>query len=95
MTSARAQAYGRVMKVIDDVGPAKLLPAEVELLRQVSDTLLFADDPTAEAPSLALLELAGLIAHLEHSGRWTAEAANRLRDDVSACGPPAALRHAA
>src|SRR4051794_24277294 len=34
MTSDRSKAYGRVMRTLADIGPAKLQPAEDEIVRE-------------------------------------------------------------
>src|SRR5215217_4894218 len=51
MTSDRTQAYGRVVKTLDDLGPTKLQPAELDRVREAADTLIFASgiDETREA----------------------------------------------
>jgi hypothetical protein len=86
VTNERAQAYGRVMKTLEDMGPAKLHDLERHRIRSAADVLLFAppNDPAA------LDELTGvehLVRHLAETGRWTAQRANELSDDVAACGP--------
>ena len=76
MNAERTQAYGRVIKTLDDLGPAKLQPAELMRIRDAADTLIFAaglDDALAE--------------HLVSSGRWTSERADQLVSDLLACGP--------
>jgi hypothetical protein len=91
MTGPRAEAYGRVMATLEEIGPTKLQPAEADRIRESADTLLFAEDGHDDASLLALLELVGLTDHLQDSGRWTAERTARLNADVRACGPqPAA-----
>jgi hypothetical protein len=40
----RAQAYGRVVKTLDDLGPTKLLADEQETIRSAADALLFEED---------------------------------------------------
>src|SRR5690349_3773448 len=86
MTSERSLAYGRVMKTLEDLGPAKLHDLERQRVRQAADTLLFA---TPEEPDVvdALSDIEQLTRFLVDSGRWNAETAARLADDVSACGP--------
>ena len=46
MTSERTQAYGRIVKTLEDLGPAKLLASEQERIREAADTLIFASGPT-------------------------------------------------
>jgi len=85
MTSDRTQAYGRVVKTLEDIGPAKLQPAEQDRIREAADTLIFAVDE-AEARA-ALADVEALAAHLVASGRWTPDRADELVHDVLACGP--------
>ncbi|MEA2323473.1 MAG: hypothetical protein QOD81_3323 [Solirubrobacteraceae bacterium] len=89
MTGPRADAYGRVMHTLEEIGATKLLAPERERIREVADALLFAEDADGEAVLLGLLDAVALIDHLEHSGRWTAERAARLHADLRACGPAA------
>ena len=85
MTADRTQAYGRVVKTLEDLGPSKLLSHEQELIRQAADTLIFAAD-LAEARS-ALADVEALAEHLAGTGRWTAERTEQLVSDLVACGP--------
>ena len=87
MTSDRTQAYGRVVKTLEDLGPTKLLPHEQELIREAADTLIFAAGP--EDAGAALADVDALAEHLAGSGRWTAERTQQLVDDLLACGPVA------
>jgi hypothetical protein len=87
MTSDRTQAYGRVVKTIEDLGPSKLQPHEQELIREAADTLIFAAGP--EDADAALRDIEALAEHLAGSGRWTAERTQQLVDDLLACGPVA------
>ena len=91
MTSDRAQAYGRVMKTLDDIAATKLLAAEQQRIRDAVDTLLFCDSPDAPGAREALADIDALVRHLVESGRWTDERARALADDVVACGPVAQL----
>jgi hypothetical protein len=85
MNAERTQAYGRVIKTLDDLGPAKLQPAEQELIREAADTLVFATDLEEARPTLADIDT--LAEHLVASGRWTDERADQLVHDLLACGP--------
>ena len=87
MTSDRTQAYGRVVKTLDDIGPAKLQAAEQDRIREAADTLIFAAGPDEARAALDDVEMLG--AHLVASGRWTSERAQELLDDLIACGPVA------
>jgi len=91
MTSERSNAYGRVMRTLSDLGPAKLHSAEVAIVREATDALLFSSrlqDPAA-VEALTLVER--LMHDLVESDRWTAESAQRLADDVAGCGPALAV----
>jgi hypothetical protein len=85
MTADRTQAYGRVIKTLEDLGPAKLQPAEQERIREAADNLIFAADPDEARATLEDVE--ALSAHLVSSGRWTTERADQLATDLLACGP--------
>ena len=86
MTSERTQAYGRIVKTLEDLGPAKLLADEQERIREAADTLIFASGPDDHVIA-ALDDVSALAAHLAESGRWSDERAAALVDDLSACGP--------
>lgn len=83
MTSDRAQAYGRVMKTVDDIGATKLQAGETERIRDAADALLFSETPPADV----LADVRDLTRHLAESGRWTDERADRLLEDIEGCGP--------
>ena len=67
MTSERTQAYGRVIKTLEDLGPSKLQPVEQERIRDAADNLIFAAD-LAEARA-ALIDVEELVEHLVATGR--------------------------
>jgi hypothetical protein len=85
MTSERTQAYGRVVKTLEDLGPAKLQPAEQERVREAADTLIFASE--VEETRAAMADIEDLADHLTISDRWSEERAKQLVDDLLACGP--------
>lgn len=87
MNSERAQAYGRVMKTLDEMAAAKLLPAEEQRIRDAADTLLFCETIDAPGARDAFEDMEALIHHLVDADRWSPERASALADDVSACGP--------
>lgn len=91
MNSERAQAYGRVMKTLDDMAAAKLQGDEQARIRNAADTLLFSESPDAPGAREATSDLEALIHHLIDSDRWTEERARALADDVLGCGPVAQL----
>ena len=89
MSNERTQAYGRVVKTLEDLGPAKLQPAELDRVRNAADTLIFASgiDETREA----MADIDSLVEHLVASDRWSDERAKQLVDDLLACGPVTAV----
>ena len=89
MNSDRTQAYGRVVKTLGDLGPAKLLDAEQQRIRDAADTLIFAS--SAEEAQAATADIEALAEHLAASGRWTEERARELVHDVVDCGPMTAV----
>jgi hypothetical protein len=88
MTTQRARAYARVMKTLKDLGPVKLLPSEQARTRLAADALLFCADLVNDASARsAYADIDALREHLISSGRWSAQRADDLLDDVWACGP--------
>ena len=87
MTSERTQAYGRVVRTLEDLGPTKLQPAEMNRVREAADTLIFASG--VEETRAAMADREALADHLVASDRWSDERAKQLVDDLLACGPVA------
>ena len=85
MNTDRTQAYGRVVKTLDDLGPTKLQPAELDRIREAADTLIFAAFPEEARP--AIDDVRQLAEHLVAVDRWTEERAEQLLGDLEACGP--------
>jgi hypothetical protein len=85
MTSERTQAYGRVMRTIDDVGTTKLHESERERIREAADTLVLA--ASADEARAALDDVEALCEHLAATDRWSAERAAELLQDLLDCGP--------
>jgi hypothetical protein len=85
MNSERTQAYGRVVKTLDELGPTKLQPAEQERIREAADTLIFSAG--LEEARAALEDMDALAESLVASERWSEERAQRLVEDLLACGP--------
>ena len=85
MNSERTQAYGRVVKTLEDLGPTKLLDDEQDRIREAADTLIFAAGLDEARASLE--DVDALAEHLVASGRWSDERAKQLVDDILACGP--------
>jgi hypothetical protein len=87
MNTERTQAYGRVVKTLEDLGPAKLQQAEQQRIRDAADALIFASDLDEARASLE--DVDALAEHLVASDRWSDERARLLVDDLLACGPVA------
>ena len=88
MNENRSAAYGRIVRTLRDLAPAKLWPAEVECVRDAADALLFCDDLTDDSTARGALDHAArLVQHLIDAERWTVESGRRLLDDIWACGP--------
>jgi hypothetical protein len=99
MTTNRARAYGRVLTLISDLGPAKLHPSEQQAVRDAADALLFSVDVASDADAReALGALVEVVDNLVDSERLLRETGEDLLDAVEACGPqtePMALPAAA
>ena len=90
MSPERSNAYRRVMKTLEDVGPSKLLEQEQQRIRYAADNLVFSRDLENDVEAqLALLEVESLCRTLVESGRWEQVTAARLADDLYQCGPAA------
>ena len=97
MSPERSNAYRRVMKTLEDVGPSKLLEAEQQRIRYAADNLIFAGEMSSDVEAQdALADVEALCAALVESGRWEQVSAGRLATDVYECGPvlPAILQAA-
>jgi hypothetical protein len=88
VTGERAQAYGRVVKRLDDLSGGKLRPAEQQIVREAADALFFCDDLASDlAVQEARAALHGLSRNLVESDRLLPETAEALVSDVEGCGP--------
>ena len=85
MNSERTQAYGRVVKTLEDLGPTKLHDAEMVRVRDAADNLIFAAGMDEARASLE--DVDALAENLVASGRWSDERAKQLVEDILACGP--------
>ena len=90
MTSRRAEAYGRVVRILGGPDAEDLRPEEVARVREATDSLFFCEDIENDpAARDAADEIADLAVELVESGRWDEDAAEQLVSDVLACGPVA------
>ena len=88
MTTNRARAYGRVLTLIDELGPAKLHADEQQAIRDAADALLFTLDVASDADAKdALDDLDKLMDRLVAGDRIISETADTILDAVEACGP--------
>jgi hypothetical protein len=97
MSPERSNAYRRVMKTLEDVGPSKLLDGEQQRIRYAADNLIFSSDLNGDVDAREALEdIESLCSALVESGRWEQTSATRLVEDVFQCGPvePAVLQAA-
>jgi hypothetical protein len=97
MSPERSNAYRRVMKTLDDLGPSKLLEIEQQRVRYAADNLIFSTDLSGDVDAReALDDVESLCRMLVESGRWEQVTAMRLAEDVFQCGPtdPAILQAA-
>jgi hypothetical protein len=85
MNSERTQAYGRVLRTLEDLGPTKLHASEQARIRDAADALIFAS--TLEDARAALADVDALSELLVSTGRWSEERATELAQDILACGP--------
>jgi hypothetical protein len=99
MTTNRARAYGRVMSLIDELGPAKLHADEQQAIRDAADALLFTIDVSSDPDARAALNhLDDVMQRLVESERLIPETSDTILDAVEGCGPqtePLALPAAA
>jgi|SRR5690348_5352837 hypothetical protein len=90
MSPERSNAYRRVMKTLEDLGPSKLLETEQQRIRYAADNLIFSSDLSTDVEALEGLEDVVALCHaLIESGRWEELTASRLASDVQECGPTA------
>ena len=88
MSPERSNAYRRVMKTLEDLGPSKLLETEQQRIRYAADNLIFAGEVSNDLEAQeALADVEALCAALVESGRWEQATAGRLAEDVYECGP--------
>lgn len=90
MTSRRAEAYGRIVRILNGPDGEELTREELAGIRENADALLFCEDLEVDpAARDAADEIADLAVDLVESGRWDEDTAEELVSDVLACGPVA------
>jgi hypothetical protein len=83
------------MRIIDELGPSKLLVAEQDRIRHAADNLIFASEIRQDAAQEALMDIQLLCSSLIESGRWTEPTAQQLAHDLRECGPVESVAAAA
>ena len=92
MSPERSHAYRRVTQTLSDLGASKLQADEQDRIREAADALIFSVDLDQDRAARAALEdVDDLLNALVECGRWTRETAERLADDLYACGPAHAI----
>jgi hypothetical protein len=90
MSPERSNAYRRVMKTLEDIGPSKLLDSEQQRIRYAADNLIFSTDLGDDVEAREALEDIDVLCRtLVETGRWEQVTAARLAEDVLECGPVA------
>ena len=93
MTPERSQAYGRIMKTVSATDGHALEPAEQQILREAADALFFCEDIALDDDAReALSRVSDLAGQLVGAERWDPELAERVMEDLEACGPPQLVR---
>jgi hypothetical protein len=93
VTPERAQAYGRIMRIVAAEGPEALEPDERELLREAADALLFCEDISLDDEAReALASVGDLTGTLVGAERWDTARAEEVLQDLEACGPAQLVR---
>jgi hypothetical protein len=93
MTAERAQAYGRLMQIVTTEGPEALEPDERTMLREAADALFFCEDISLDEEAReALSRIGDLTGTLVGAERWDPLRAERVLQDLEACGPAQLVR---
>ncbi|HWK16604.1 MAG TPA: hypothetical protein VNR66_04050 [Solirubrobacteraceae bacterium] len=88
MSPERVQAYRRVVHMLDELGPSKLLADEQERIRHAADNLIFSGDLDQDVIARESLgDMGDLCRELVASKRWEQVTATRLADSIAGCGP--------
>jgi hypothetical protein len=92
MSPERTQAYSRVLHALEELGPSKLQSGEQDRIRYAADSLVFCQEiEVDESAREALADTRLLVDVLVDSGRWERVTADKLLEDIRACGPEAHL----
>jgi hypothetical protein len=81
------------MRVVSAEGAERLEPDEQALLREAADALFFSEDIAGDPEaSDALARANDLAGNLVGAERWTPDHAERVLQDLEACGPAQLVR---
>ena len=93
VTPERAEAYGRIMRIVTAEGSEQLGPDEQALLREAADALVFSEDIGADDEARdALAGANDLAGNLVGAERWSPDYAEQVLQDLEACGPAQLVR---
>src|SRR5436305_2203840 len=88
MTSNRSDAYGRVMRTLEDLSASKFHDNEQSVIREAADTMFFCERlETDDAALDAMTSVRDLADSLVEGDRLLPETMARLVADVEGCGP--------
>ena len=89
MSPERTTAYRRVLDTLAELGPSNMIRAhEEEQIRYAADSLILCADLRQDETTRDSLEDAELLCEvLVESERWERATADRLIQDLRACGP--------
>jgi hypothetical protein len=88
MTSNRSDAYGRVMRTLEDLGTSKFHAGEQAVIREAADTMFFCERLETDDVALDAMAAASELAQTLVTGdRLMPETAARLVTDLEGCGP--------
>jgi hypothetical protein len=93
VTPERAEAYGRIMRIVTAEGSEQLGADEQALLREAADALFFSEDIGADDEARDALAAANdLAGNLVGAERWSPDYAEHVLQDLEACGPAQLVR---
>ena len=88
MSPERTNAYRRVLDTLAELGPSKMQVHEQDQIRYVADSLILCANLDQDDATRDLLEDTELLCEvLVESERWERATADRLIQDLRACGP--------
>ena len=81
------------MQIVSAEGPEALEPDERTMLREAADALFFCEDISLDEEAReALASISDLSGTLVSSDRWDPQRAERVLQDLEACGPAQLVR---